>query len=192
MSHDDHKPSTFLKRGYSYSFEIDDGGHIHHPDTSDTVFATFSTSTAKRGKCTHKYGIAPAENSCVPPCIFVPDKELDCLTDSHVKLNILVDTQEPFNDSHHKIAFNYDEDTMSLVEEPILATSEVSLSNNSDSSAGIASIAFEYYCYEIEADTPQFNYYGPKIKIPKQELPMTICTAYNWYHTKSKTLSSTL
>jgi hypothetical protein len=62
--------------------------------------------------------------------------------------------QEPFNNSHHKIAFDYDEDTVSLVEEPTLATLEVSLSNNSDSSAGNASTAFEYYCYEIEADTP--------------------------------------
>jgi hypothetical protein len=39
------------------------------------------------------------------------------LTDSHVKLNILVD-------SHHKIAFDYNEDTMSLVEELTLTKSE--------------------------------------------------------------------
>ncbi len=37
----------------------------------------------------------PAENSCVPPYIFVPDRELDFLTDSHVILDILVDTQLP-------------------------------------------------------------------------------------------------
>ncbi len=85
--------------------------------------------------------------------------------------------QEPFNDSHHKIVFDYDEDNMSLVEEPTLATLEVSLSDNSDSSAGNASIALEYYCYEINADAPWFNYHGQKIKILKQELPMTICTA---------------
>ncbi len=84
--------------------------------------------------------------------------------------------QEPFNDSHCKKAFDYDEDTVSLVEELTFATLEVSLSKNSDSSAGNASAAFEYYCYEIGADTPWFNYHGPKIKIPKQELPMTICT----------------
>jgi hypothetical protein len=41
----------------------------------------------------------------------------------------------------------------------------------------VAVIAFEYYCYEIEADAPQFNYHGPKIETPKQELPVTICTA---------------
>jgi hypothetical protein len=51
------------------------------------------------------------EDSCVPPCIFVPDKELDCLTSSHLKLNILDNTQEYLSYSHHKIAFDYDEDT---------------------------------------------------------------------------------
>jgi hypothetical protein len=85
--------------------------------------------------------------------------------------------QEPFSNSHQKIDFDYDEDTVSLVEEPTLATLEVSLSNNSNSSSGNAPIAFEYYCFEIEADTHRFNYHGPKIKIPKQESPLTICTA---------------
>jgi hypothetical protein len=114
---------------------------------------------------------------CVPPCIFVPDRELDCLTDSHVKLNILYYTQELLSNSHHKIAFNYDEDTVSLVEESTLTLSEISLSDNSDSSAGNTPLAFEYYCYDIEADAPQSNYHGPKIMIPKQESPHTICTA---------------
>jgi hypothetical protein len=88
------------------------------------------------------------------PCIFVPDRELDFLTDSHDKLDIHVDTQEPFSNSHHKIAFDYDEDIVCLVEDPTLATSEVYLSNNSDPSAGNALIALEYYCYEIETDAP--------------------------------------
>jgi hypothetical protein len=65
---------------------------------------------------------------------------------------------------------------MSLVEEQTLSTLDKSLSNNSYSSAGNASTALEYECYESEDDTPQFNYHGPKIKIPKQESPMTICT----------------
>jgi hypothetical protein len=51
------------------------------------------------------------------------------LTDSHIKLDILVDTQEPLNDSHHKVAFDYDEDTMSLVEKPTLSTLDMSLSD---------------------------------------------------------------
>jgi hypothetical protein len=48
----------------------------------------------------------PAEqNPCVPPCIFVPDRELYCLTGSHVKLNSLDDAQELLNNSHPKIVF---------------------------------------------------------------------------------------
>ncbi len=85
--------------------------------------------------------------------------------------------QEPFKDSHHKVALDYDEDTVSLVEEPTLSTLDISLSDNSNSSAGNASTAFEYKCYEIEADAPWFNYHGPKIKILQQELPVTICAA---------------
>ncbi len=83
-------------------------------------------------------------------------RELDCLTDSHVKLNSLDDRQELSNISHHKLACNYDEDTMSLVKDSTLTTSEIPLSNDSDFSAGNAPIAFEYYCYDIEADAPQF------------------------------------
>jgi hypothetical protein len=107
----------------------------------------------------------------------VPDKELDVLTDSHVKLDILVDAQEPFKNSHHKEALNYDEDTVSLVVEQSLSTLDISLSDNFNSSEGNASTAFECECYDIEDDTPQFNYLGPKIKIPKQESPVTIFTA---------------
>ncbi len=108
--------------------------------------------------------------------VFVPDRELDFLTDSHVKLDILVDTQEPFSTSHHRIAFEYDEDTVIFVVDPTLSTSDISISDNSNSSAGNA-LAFEYKCYEVKDDTPPFNYHGPKIKIPKQESPMTICIA---------------
>ncbi len=89
-----------------------------------------------------------------PINVFVPDKELDFLADSHVKLDTIVDTQEPFKKSRHKVAFTYDEDRGSLVEDQTLSTSDISLSNNSNSSAGNASTAFEYEHYEIEADTP--------------------------------------
>jgi hypothetical protein len=74
------------------------------------------------------------------------------------------------------IALGYDEDTMSLVVDPTLSTLDISISDNSDSFTGNAS-AFEYECYEVKDDTPRFNYHGPKITIPKQEPPMTICTA---------------
>ncbi len=65
---------------------------------------------------------------------------------------------------------------MSLVEESTLTTPEISLSNHSNSSAGNAPIAFEYFCNEVKADAPWLNYHGPKIMIPKQELTVTICT----------------
>ncbi len=73
--------------------------------------------------------------SHVPLCAFVPDKECNSMTDSHDKLNSLDDMQECLSSSNHKIAFDYNEDTMSLVEELTLDTSEVSLSNNTISSA---------------------------------------------------------
>ncbi len=98
------------------------------------------------------------------------------MTDSHVKLNTLVDTQESFSTSHHRIALEYDEDTVSLVVDPTLSTSDILISGNSDSSTGNAS-AFEDECYEVKDDTPQFIYHGPKIMVLKQESPMTICTA---------------
>jgi hypothetical protein len=52
------------------------------------------------------------ENSYVPPCVLIPDKKLDCLNNSHVKLNTLDNTQECLITSHHKIAFDNDEDTV--------------------------------------------------------------------------------
>ncbi len=39
---------------------------------------------------------------------------LDRVTDSHVELNILDDLQECLNNSHHKVAFDYDEDTAKI------------------------------------------------------------------------------
>jgi hypothetical protein len=44
------------------------------------------------------------KNSYFPPCVFVPDEELDGLTNSHDKLNTLDNTQECLNNSHRKIA----------------------------------------------------------------------------------------
>ncbi len=85
--------------------------------------------------------------------VFVPDRELDFLNDSLVKLDTLVDTQEFFSTSHCRLALEYDEDSVSLVVDPTLSTSDISISNNSYSSTGNAS-AFEYECYEVEDDTP--------------------------------------
>ncbi len=55
----------------------------------------------------------PAENLRVPLYVYFPDREPDFLTDSHVKLDILVDTQELLSTSHHREAIEYDEDTVS-------------------------------------------------------------------------------
>ncbi len=52
------------------------------------------------------------ENSYVPICVFVPDEELDGLTNSHDKLNTLQNMQECLSNSHHNIAFDNDEDTV--------------------------------------------------------------------------------
>jgi hypothetical protein len=46
----------------------------------------------------------------------------------------------------------------------------------------------QYNCYEIEADAPQFNYHGPKIKIPIQESHVFICTADMIGHIRSQRL----
>jgi hypothetical protein len=96
----------------------------------------------------------PVEKLSVPLYVFVPDREPDFLIDSHVKLDTLVDTQELLNTSHHRIAFDYDEDTVSLVVDPTLSTLDMSIFDNSNSSAGNASTAFEYECYKIKDDTP--------------------------------------
>jgi hypothetical protein len=85
--------------------------------------------------------------------VFVPDREPDLLTDSHVKLDILVDTLEPLSTSHQRLAFEYDEDTVSLVVDPTLSTLDISISGNSNSSAGNA-LAFEYECHEVKDNTP--------------------------------------
>ncbi len=94
----------------------------------------------------------PEEKLSVPVYVFVPDSELDFLTNSHVKLDTLVDTQESFSTSHHRIALEYDEDTLSLVVDPALFTSDISISDNSNSFTGNAS-TFEYEFYEVKDDT---------------------------------------
>jgi hypothetical protein len=61
--------------------------------------------------------------------------------------------QECLSNSNHKIAFDNNEDTVSLVVDPTLSTLDISIFDNSDSSAGNTS-AFEYKCYEVKDDTP--------------------------------------
>ena len=89
----------------------------------------------------------------MPLCVCVSDREPALLTDCHNKLDILVDTQELLNTSHHRIGFEYDEDTVSLVVDPTLSTLDILISDKSDSSTGNA-LAFKYECYEVKDDTP--------------------------------------
>ncbi len=80
VDQDDRKPSAAPKQGYSpkhmysYSSKSDDGGNIHCPDKSNTVFATFSAPKAKK-KRTQKQRIAPVEKISVPVYVFVPDSD---------------------------------------------------------------------------------------------------------------------
>jgi hypothetical protein len=66
-------------------------------------------------------------SSYVPLCVFVPGKELNFLTDSHIKLHSLDDAQECLSNSNHKKAFDYNEDTVSLVVDPTLSTLDTSI-----------------------------------------------------------------
>jgi hypothetical protein len=88
----------------------------------------------------------------VPLYVCVPYREPALLTESHNKLDILVDTEEFLNTSHHSICFEYDEDTVHLVVDPTLTTLDISIFDNSDLSTGNA-LAFEYECYEVKEDT---------------------------------------
>ncbi len=58
------------------------------------------------------------------------------------------------------------------MEESTLATLEASLSDDSSSQQN-ASIAFGYYCCEIEADAPQFDYHYTK---PKGNQKLVLCS----------------
>ena len=92
-------------------------------------------------------------------------------------------------------SFNYDDDTVTLVDEPTESTGELTFSD-SDTSAGNAShcsaMDFEYIedeCFNFEVDFPQIYYSGPKvIKAPANETPVTILTANTIGLAKSRRL----
>ncbi len=110
----------------------------------------------------------PAEQHfCVPPCIFVPDRELDPLTDSHFKLNSLDNMQELLNISNHKIAVEYDEDTTSLAIDPTLTTVETLSSNNSFFLLGMQPALLSIIAMKLRLVNLDY-YRGPKIMIQKQ------------------------
>jgi hypothetical protein len=49
ISHDDCKPSSSLKRKYSY-LDDNDVGRVHHPEKDNTVFATFTPPKGEKKK----------------------------------------------------------------------------------------------------------------------------------------------
>jgi hypothetical protein len=67
------------------------------------------------------------------------------------------------------------------VEESSLATSEVSLSDDSSFQQN-ASIAFGYYCCEIEADAPQFKYHYLKLKVTQK---LVLCKVKDFFDSGS-------
>ncbi len=152
-SHDDVNSSEYMN---SYN-NMNSSEYMNSPNnmnSSEYMNSSNDMNSSEYMNSPNNMNSSDYTNSHVPLCVFVPDKELDCLTDSHIKLNSLYDMLDCLIDSNHKIAFDYNKDTMSLVEELTLDTLEVLLSDNTISSAENATIAFEYHCYEIEVDTP--------------------------------------
>jgi len=92
-------------------------------------------------------------------------------------------------------SFEYDNDTVTLVDEPTESTGELTFSD-SDTSAGNASrcsdMDFEYIedeCFNFEVDFPQIYYSGPKIiKAPANETPVMILMANTIGLAKSRRL----
>jgi hypothetical protein len=77
------------------------------------------------------------------------------------------------------------------VEESTLTTSEVSLSDDSSFQQN-ASIAFGYYCCEIEAYTPQFNYHYTKSKGTQKMLLCKVKDFFDSYFNASMIKRSAL
>ena len=81
-------------------------------------------------------------------------------------------------------SFEYDDDTVTLVDEPTELTDELTFSDL-DTSVGNASTCPSIYfeniedkCFNFEVEFPQIYYSGPKIiKAPAKETPVMILTA---------------
>ncbi len=90
-------------------------------------FCHFLCSNSKEKQARPEIGNCASREFMCPILCLCPRQGTRLLTDSHVKLDILVDTQESFKNGHHKVAFDYDENTVRLVEEQTLSTSDKSL-----------------------------------------------------------------
>ncbi len=98
--------------------DVNSSEYMNSPNdvnSSEYMNSPNDTNSSKYMNSPYNMNSSDYMNSHVPLCVFVPDKELDCLTDSHIKLNSLDNTQECLSNNNHKIAFDYNEDTISLV-----------------------------------------------------------------------------
>ena len=88
-----------------------------------------------------------------------------------------------------RLAFVYDDDIASFTSVDSttvhLLPMEDTLKNSADNSFSIAS---KTKCFNIDSNGPCYNYHGPKVVIPKQESPITICTANTIGNVRSRRL----
>ena len=90
-------------------------------------------------------------------------------------------------------SFEYDDDTVPLLEDPTETTSPLSFSDLDTSAGNVSNCSdlylFEDECFDIE-EIIQFNYLGPKIlkNAPTGETPVTILTAKTIGLAKSRRL----
>jgi hypothetical protein len=127
----------------------------------------------------------------VPQNVFVPTYMFDSNDDLNLNVNLKEDdeTHSFVSYNNTRLAFVYDDHTVSLTS---VESTTVHLSQVEDTleiSVGNAFlIASETKCYNIESDGPRYNYHGPKVVIPKQESPITICTTNTIGNVRSRRL----
>jgi hypothetical protein len=101
-----------------------------------------------------------------------------CLVDSE-KNNTSVDDNILINRFHitEKKTFStleYDDDMMSLVDDPSSSTTACTFTDVRKSTGSTYSFSLD--AFEADLDEIEYNYNGPNV-IPKNETPVTICTA---------------
>jgi hypothetical protein len=88
----------------------------------------------------------------------------------------------PFNEKKYVQSFEYNDDTVPLLDDPTESTSPLSFSDSNTSAGNVSTRSdldfFKDECFDIEEHI-QFNYLGPKIpkKAPAVETPATILMA---------------
>jgi hypothetical protein len=119
----------------------------------------------------------PAECTA-PQNVFVLDYLFDSSDDMNLDVNIKEDDDTHSFISYNKtrLAFVYDDNTASLTSVDSTTIHLLQVDDTLKNSAG-TSIASKNKCFNIESGGLCYNYYGPKVVISKQELPITTCTA---------------